>query len=376
MMQVLRLVDTDVLSPYNIQCLGKVLFQLVEYDIFESKWTQLAESAAAQNRMACQDDPRYGVRPDMLLGIGEFADVNMQIAYEPLVLEQYQKNDMAALVQTMEMSAPKQLFAMIVQGTGEPFLRFAERLTASVERQVDDSAARTLLVKTLAKNNGNAECRRIIEALLGDPSLLQMAEACVRMGTTGCKVAAMATTLWPTWKGQQGGKQTQANAQAGKKQGKKVKKGITPLFLCGRCARPNHMAYVCKAMIHMNGHPLSGSGNGQWGAKRKTKSRWREGSCSEATELPQVHWTVALIRDCPEMVFGADVAILSFAVWHLEWTLFQDAFVSLRDLVQELLDQDHLEPSTSSWDAPVFCIETKLWEMEVVIRPPKGRSSL
>ncbi|TRZ07026.1 hypothetical protein HGM15179_020080 [Zosterops borbonicus] len=49
MMQMLRLIDTDVLPPYGIRCLARVLFQPVKYDMFESKWTQLAETAAAQN---------------------------------------------------------------------------------------------------------------------------------------------------------------------------------------------------------------------------------------------------------------------------------------------------------------------------------------
>ncbi|TRZ10277.1 hypothetical protein HGM15179_016831 [Zosterops borbonicus] len=135
--------------------------------------------------MARQDDPRYGVRPDMLMGVGEFADVNKQIAYEPLVLEQCQRIGMAALVQTMEMSAPKQSFTMIFQGTDEPFLKFAGRLTASVERQVDDFTSRDVLLTTVAKSNCNAECRKVIEALPGKPSFLQMVEACSKMGTTG-----------------------------------------------------------------------------------------------------------------------------------------------------------------------------------------------
>ncbi|TRZ07968.1 hypothetical protein HGM15179_019142 [Zosterops borbonicus] len=227
--------------------------------------------------MACQDDPRYGVGPDMLLGIGDFADVTKQIAYEPLVLEQCQKTGIAALIQTMETSAPKHSFATIVQGTDESFLWFAEKLTASVERQVDDSTSRMLLLKTLARSNCNAECRRIIEVLLDNPSLLQMAKAYAKMGTTGCKVAAVATALRPTWKGQQGGKQKQANYQAGKKKRKKMQKGTTPLFLCGRCGRPNHMANACKAMVHVNGQPLLGLGNGQRSAK---------GKCTQTSVFP------------------------------------------------------------------------------------------
>ncbi|RMC05473.1 hypothetical protein DUI87_18666 [Hirundo rustica rustica] len=44
-------------------------------------------------------------------------------------------------------------------------------------------------------------------------------------------------------------------------------------------------------------------------------------------------------------------------VWDNQWPLPQDKLVTLRDLVQEQLDQGHLEPSTSSWNTTVFCIK-------------------
>ncbi|TRZ06320.1 hypothetical protein HGM15179_020787, partial [Zosterops borbonicus] len=52
-------------------------------------------------------------------------------------------------------------------------------------------------------------------------------------------------------------------------------------------------------------------------------SRWREDGCSETTRLLQVHWTVVLTRDLPEMICtlsvpGVDIAILSLAAWPLE----------------------------------------------------------
>lgn len=42
-MQVLRIFNADALPPHDIWCLARVLFQSVEYDIFESKWTRLPE---------------------------------------------------------------------------------------------------------------------------------------------------------------------------------------------------------------------------------------------------------------------------------------------------------------------------------------------
>ncbi|TRZ07329.1 hypothetical protein HGM15179_019781 [Zosterops borbonicus] len=46
-------------------------------------------------------------------------------------------------------------------------------------------------------------------------------------------------------------------------------------------------------------------------------------------------------------------------IWENQWPLPQDKLVALHDLVQEQLDQGHLEPSTSPWNTPVFCIKKK-----------------
>ncbi|RMC13405.1 hypothetical protein DUI87_10942 [Hirundo rustica rustica] len=46
-------------------------------------------------------------------------------------------------------------------------------------------------------------------------------------------------------------------------------------------------------------------------------------------------------------------------IWENHWPLPHDKLVTLRELVQEQLDQGHLEPSTSPWNTPVFCIKKK-----------------
>ncbi|RMC19813.1 hypothetical protein DUI87_03378 [Hirundo rustica rustica] len=46
-------------------------------------------------------------------------------------------------------------------------------------------------------------------------------------------------------------------------------------------------------------------------------------------------------------------------VWENQWPLPQDKLVALHDLVQEQLDQGHLEPSTSPWNTPVFRFKKK-----------------
>ncbi|RMB92605.1 hypothetical protein DUI87_30914 [Hirundo rustica rustica] len=46
-------------------------------------------------------------------------------------------------------------------------------------------------------------------------------------------------------------------------------------------------------------------------------------------------------------------------IWENQWPLPHDKLVALRELVQEQLDQGHLEPSASPWNTPVFCIKKK-----------------
>ncbi|RMC20730.1 hypothetical protein DUI87_01582 [Hirundo rustica rustica] len=46
-------------------------------------------------------------------------------------------------------------------------------------------------------------------------------------------------------------------------------------------------------------------------------------------------------------------------IWENQWPLPHDKLVALRELVQEQLDQGRLEPSTSPWNTPVFCIKKK-----------------
>ncbi|RMC16037.1 hypothetical protein DUI87_08244 [Hirundo rustica rustica] len=137
-MQVLHYINASLLMPFDIRSLARALFPPLEYDFFEHKWTQLAVRAVERNRTLGPGDPRHKVNTDMLMGTGNYTRANGQAGFEPLVQEQCQQTGMAALVQTIQLAAPQESFATIVQGVDEPFLRFAGQLTAAVEKQVSD----------------------------------------------------------------------------------------------------------------------------------------------------------------------------------------------------------------------------------------------
>ncbi|RMB92856.1 hypothetical protein DUI87_30750 [Hirundo rustica rustica] len=196
-MQVLRYFNASLLMPFDIRSLARALFPPVEYDFFEHKWTQLAVRAVERNRTLGPGDPRHMVNTDMLMGTGNYTRAYGQAGFEPLVLEQCQQTGMAALVQTLKLATPHQSFATIVQGVDEYFLCFAGRLTAAVEKQMSDPAARKLMLQFLARSKCNAVCKGIIEALPGEPSMLEMVGACARVTPSSQQMVAMRTAVQP-----------------------------------------------------------------------------------------------------------------------------------------------------------------------------------
>ncbi|KAL2311255.1 hypothetical protein Nmel_002952 [Mimus melanotis] len=48
-MQIIRVLNTDLLAPYDIRHLAQVLFQSVQFKFFEENWRQMADRAATEN---------------------------------------------------------------------------------------------------------------------------------------------------------------------------------------------------------------------------------------------------------------------------------------------------------------------------------------
>ncbi|XP_058719366.1 endogenous retrovirus group K member 113 Gag polyprotein-like [Poecile atricapillus] len=250
-MQIIRVLDTDVLAPFDIRHLAQVLFQPVQFKVFEDNWRQMAQRAADGNARLPAHDPRQGVRVEALMGIGDFSNPDLQARWDIRVLEQGQKIGMGALLKTIEAAAPRARYVTITQGLKEPFLPFVEKIAAALEKQVEDDNLRQLLCKQLARDNANEDCRKIIEALPGDPSIPEMVRACAKVGSVGHKMSALAAALASKQPGCQGGSRKQKNAQGKARQVQQNNKGKGK-FLCARCHKPGHFADQCRSRYHAN----------------------------------------------------------------------------------------------------------------------------
>ncbi|XP_031950659.1 uncharacterized protein LOC116437164 [Corvus moneduloides] len=274
-MQVIRVLNTELLSLFDVKHLAQVLFQPVQYTVFEN-WRRLADKAAAQNMMLPPNHPRAGVGVEALTGLGIFSNPKLQANWDPLVLEQAQNVGMGALLKSIDMAAPKIRYVKISQGQKEHFLSFVEKITAALEKQVEDETLRQMLCRQLARDNANDECRRIIDALPGEPTLTDMVEACSKVGSGDHKSAL----LWPIQLNSDHGTKKQSKVESSQKQirEKQRNKENRGAAQCRRCGRPGHCAEYCESMYHANGRLLTRLGN---------LTRSTRGMCAQTQILPR-----------------------------------------------------------------------------------------
>ncbi|RMC12190.1 hypothetical protein DUI87_11326 [Hirundo rustica rustica] len=463
----------SLLTPFDIQSLARALFPLVEYDFFEHKWTQSAVRAVERNTTMGPGDPRCVVNTDMLMGTGNYARADGQAGFEPLVQEQCQQTGMAALVQTIQLVTPQESFATIVQGIDEPFLCFAGRLTAAVEKQFGKRNAECegetradTNVSASAPTNGDL-LSRLAASTHGSAGVdVCTAEPVVIDSDKIHKVPLDA--FGPLGDGMSAFLMGRSSATI---QGIMVHLGLIDADFSGQIhamvSTPTPPLTIPKVTRIAQLVPFKSSVS-------RTKDRLRGDGGFGSTGPPQVRWTAVLTKDRPETLctvsmpgatpseihlrslldIGADMSILSLAawppqwplslaktsisglggtkqcyvsqnpvaimnpegqtaviwphvvaeiaqnlwgrdvlarggceweriligatvmkgaecptpplqwlvdrpIWENQWPLSHDKLIALCELVQEQLDQGHLEPSTSPWNTPVFCIKKK-----------------
>ena len=65
----------------------------------------------------------------------------------------------------LSIGYPKAPFTSVKQEAAEPYVIFIDRLPNTLERQVEDQAVRDALLKQLAEENANVDCRKVLQSL-------------------------------------------------------------------------------------------------------------------------------------------------------------------------------------------------------------------
>ncbi|XP_064901183.1 uncharacterized protein LOC135577216 [Columba livia] len=132
-----------------------------------------------------------------LTGTGQHADPAGQARDIPReALEAVREEAKKALLKVPDSQKPQKAFTNITQEPREPYMQFIDRLKQALDRQIDNTEARDILLLKLAVENANADCKKLLKSLPNqNPTLIEMIEACNRIGTMDHKYEAMAAAF-------------------------------------------------------------------------------------------------------------------------------------------------------------------------------------
>lgn len=110
-------------------------------------------------------DKGIQVCQDQLMGEGQYASAQTQCLYDVQTLILCRTAALNAWDKVEEPGKKSESFTKVKQGPKESFTDFLQRLASAVKRMVSDSEASKAIIESLAFENANAACKRIIRPL-------------------------------------------------------------------------------------------------------------------------------------------------------------------------------------------------------------------
>ncbi|RMC19650.1 hypothetical protein DUI87_03211 [Hirundo rustica rustica] len=168
------------LTPFDLKSLASMILTDSQFIIWEAKWRK----ALNELRVKYQGGANAGFTVGQLTGDPPLDSPARQARVFPReVLADIKNAARKAMVQIPPAGVTESSFTDIKQGPSESFTSFINRLTQAVERQVTDEGVKSHLIQCLAFANVNPECKRVISAMPGQPSMAEILEACSKVGT-------------------------------------------------------------------------------------------------------------------------------------------------------------------------------------------------
>lgn len=224
--------DSYHLTPWDWKLLVKTVLRTQEYVLWHEEFRHYLEIQARYNKAI--DIP---ITLDMLLGQGSYAKLQNQLRLETTAYIQISRAAVRAWAQVPNHTSPAGSFTSVLQGASETYQQFVDRLQKALDRQVDDSEAKHILMLNLAYENANIDCKNMLEAIVTRPhTIAEMLRACQDVGTETHKAQVLATAL-KTVLGE-------------------TPKTVKPKTKCPRCQRGYHWASQCHSKITLDGRPL------------------------------------------------------------------------------------------------------------------------
>ncbi|RMC16945.1 hypothetical protein DUI87_06200 [Hirundo rustica rustica] len=163
------------LTPFDLRSLATMILSDSQFILWEAKWRKNLNDY----RIKYQGGANAGFTVAQLAGDPPLDSAARQASFLPRdVLTDIKDAARKAMVQIPPAGVTESLFTDVKQGPSEPFASFIDRLTQAVDRQVIDEGVKSHLIRCLAFANANPECKRVISAMPGQPTMAEILEAC------------------------------------------------------------------------------------------------------------------------------------------------------------------------------------------------------
>uniref|UniRef100_A0A8B9N8E6 Retroviral nucleocapsid Gag protein p24 C-terminal domain-containing protein n=1 Tax=Accipiter nisus TaxID=211598 RepID=A0A8B9N8E6_9AVES len=173
----------QLLTLYDCNQLASMLLKPTQKMLWRDRWRGLCEEVAIKNLDRPDDDPMKAIRIDHLIGTGKFTGPRLQARFPIEALRTALVMAFKAMMTLPEEGRNVMSFTQIKQGPQELYMSFIDRLRDAVTKQVSSVEAQNALALKLAVKNANADCKKLLLALPRDASLVDMVEACNKIGT-------------------------------------------------------------------------------------------------------------------------------------------------------------------------------------------------
>ncbi|RMC03624.1 hypothetical protein DUI87_19800 [Hirundo rustica rustica] len=168
------------LTPFDIRSLATMILSDSQFILWEAKWRKILNDY----RIKYQGGANAGFTVAQMAGDPPLDSAVRQASFLPRdVLTDIKDAARKAMVQIPPAGVTESLFTEVKQGPSEPFASFIDRLTQAVDRQVIDEGVKSHMIRCLAFANANPECKRVISAMPGQPTMAEILEACSKVGT-------------------------------------------------------------------------------------------------------------------------------------------------------------------------------------------------
>lgn len=178
--------------PYDCRQIAAMILTPTQKLLWEQKWKEGCELAALGNMERQPGDPLWGAGIPQLVGTEPLLDPRLQARLNDAILRQSASLALQAMLKLREVGKVEPSFTSIRQQVSEPYMQFIDRLRDALDKQIDNREEKEALMLKLAVENANTDCKKVLQALLVNTTLVQIIEACNRVGSIEHHTAALA----------------------------------------------------------------------------------------------------------------------------------------------------------------------------------------